>query len=232
MQAWTLFKQLLPVQPGAFSGFMQTPRGAVLCFSPERLLRTRGTTITSQPIKGTIRRGTSSIDDAQQAELLRATTKDRAENLMITDLTRNDLGRVCATGSVQVDQLFGLRCLPAVYHLESTVSGQLKAGVDTIDALTACFPAGSITGAPKRRAMQIIRELEPVSRSVYCGSLGYLDCNGNADFNVAIRTLVVDKIAVYGWGGGGIVADSDAQAELLEIDHKIGGLLLATRNAT
>ncbi len=231
VHAWTLFKQLLPVQPGAFAGFMRTPCGAVLCFSPERLLRLRGRAIVSQPIKGTIARGTSAVDDQQQADKLRASTKDRAENLMITDLTRNDLGRVCRTGSVQVDQLFGLRALPAVFHLESTISGELRADVNALDALAACFPAGSITGAPKRRAMQIIREIELVGRSVYCGSLGYLNYNGDCDFNVAIRTLVSDQSAVYCWGGGGIVADSDAQAELQEIQHKVGSLLQATRSA-
>ncbi len=231
VHAWTLFKQLLPVQPGAFAGFMQTPRGTVLCFSPERLIRTRGKAIVSQPIKGTIARGASGAADQQQANKLRASTKDRAENLMITDLTRNDLGRVCRTGSVQVDQLFGLRTLPAVYHLESTISGELRSEVDTLEALAACFPAGSITGAPKRRAMQIIRELEPVSRSVYCGSIGYLDHTGDCDFNVAIRTLVADQSAVYCWGGGGIVADSDAQAELQEIELKVGSLMRATRGA-
>lgn len=221
---WPLFRRLCRALPAAFSAYMELPEGAVLCCSPERLLRVLGREACSQPIKGTARRADKPEDDQSVMEELRNSPKDRAENVMITDLVRNDLGRVATPGSVRVEALFAVRTLPTVHHLESTVTARLRADVDALDALRACFPAGSITGAPKRRAMQIIAELEPDARSVYCGSIGYVDAGGNCDFNVAIRTLTVDGGMLRCWGGGGIVVDSKLPDELREIDDKVGAL--------
>jgi para-aminobenzoate synthetase component 1 len=163
-------------------------------------------------------------DAAAAAELL-AADKDRAENLMIVDLLRNDLGRSCRTGSVRVPELFALESYPNVHHLVSAVRGELAAGKDALDLLAGSFPGGSITGAPKIRAMQIIDELEPTRRSIYCGSLLYLDVRGRMDSSIAIRTLLFSKQRVYCWGGGGIVADSNWQAEYQESLDKVNILL-------
>jgi para-aminobenzoate synthetase component 1 len=229
--AWPLFARLVVALPAAFGAFFATPFGAVLCCSPERLLQVRARTAISQPIKGTSKRSSSPEEDQRLVEELKTSQKDLAENLMITDLARNDLGRVAVPGSVQVPELFAIRTLPTVHHLESTVRARLAAGKDAIDALQACFPAGSITGAPKRRAMEVIAELEPDGRSAYCGSIGYLDAGGNCDFNVAIRTLTIERSTLNCWGGGGIVADSTLEEELREIDHKVGALRAAATSA-
>jgi para-aminobenzoate synthetase component 1 len=229
--AWPLFARLGLALPAAFGAFIATPFGALLCCSPERLLQVRAGVAISQPIKGTSRRSASPEEDQGLVDELKTSLKDLAENLMITDLARNDLGRVAVPGSVQVPELFAIRTLPTVHHLESTVRAQLAAGKDAIDALQACFPAGSITGAPKRRAMEVIAELEPAGRSAYCGSIGYLDAGGNCDFNVAIRTLTVERGTLNCWGGGGIVADSTLEEELREIDHKVGALRAAATSA-
>ena len=222
--AWPLFARLDAALPAAFGAFLASPFGALLCCSPERLLQVRAGLAISQPIKGTSGRSTNPEEDQRLVHDLRNSSKDRAENVMITDLVRNDLGRVAVPGSVQVPELFAVRTLPTVHHLETTVRAQLAEGMDAIDALQACFPAGSITGAPKRRAMQVIAELEQAPRSAYCGSIGYIDAGGNCDFNVAIRTLTVEHGRLNCWGGGGIVADSTLEAELREIDHKVASL--------
>src|SRR5690606_6622356 len=159
------------------------------------------------------------------AEELRNSPKDRAENLMIVDLLRNDLGRVCAYGSVRVPELFSIESYPNVHHLVSSITGQLAPGHDALSLLTNAFPGGSITGAPKIRAMQIIEELEPVRRSLYCGSIGYIGCEGQMDLNIAIRSLVHQDDHLYCWGGGGIVADSDGEAEYQESLTKVRVLL-------
>jgi para-aminobenzoate synthetase component 1 len=179
----------------------------------------------TRPIKGTRPRGKNGVDDAALKEQLLSSPKDRAELLMITDLERNDLGRVCRTGSVRVRDLKTVETYPQVHHLVSTIEGELEDGRDLVDLLKATFPSGSVTGAPKVRAMQIIRELEPHAREVYCGAIGYVSLNGKAQFNVAIRTMVVKEGTAHFWSGGGIVADSDPENEYEETLIKARGLI-------
>ncbi|HBS76988.1 MAG TPA: aminodeoxychorismate synthase component I, partial [Pseudomonas sp.] len=193
--------------------------------SPERFLRVSDRTVETRPIKGTRPRNLDPESDLAQADALMASTKDRAENLMIVDLLRNDLGRSCEIGSVRVPELFCLETYPNVHHLVSSVTGRLDPNKDALDLLTGAFPGGSITGAPKIRAMEIIDELEPTRRSIYCGSLVYLDVRGEMDSSIAIRTLLFRKDGVYCWGGGGIVADSAWQAEYQETLDKVSVLL-------
>jgi para-aminobenzoate synthetase component 1 len=167
----------------------------------------------------------SLIEDQERAAALVSSAKDRAENLMIVDLLRNDLGKNCIPGSVKVPQLFAVESFANVHHLVSTVTGDLSDSSSPIDLLRDCFPGGSITGAPKRRAMEIIEQLEPVRRSVYCGSIGYVSANNKMDTNIAIRTMLASKAVMHCWGGGGIVADSEAESEFEESMDKIKLLL-------
>ncbi len=206
--------------------------GAVLCFSPERFLAAQDRQLLTQPIKGTAPRDSDPTRDRAFAEQLRNSEKNRAENLMIVDLLRNDLGRSCKPGSIRVEQLFELQSFATVHHLVSSVRGELRDDRHALDALKNCFPGGSITGAPKLRAMQIIDELEPNARSLFCGAIGYIDTNGNMDTNIAIRTLLAHpktahQQTIYAWAGGGIVADSNCEEELQETDNKIEVLLNA-----
>ncbi len=208
-----------------FSAYVGLPQGAVLSLSPERFLQVRDGQVLTQPIKGTRRRGaTASEDDALKQQLVES-EKDQAENLMIVDLLRNDLGSLCMTGSVKTEKLFELQSFNSVHHLVSTISGQLPAGLSPLDLLRNCFPGGSITGAPKIRAMQIIDELEPVTRSVYCGAIGYVGFDGQMDTNIAIRTLLCEREDMYCWGGGGIVADSVCKEEYAETWDKVALLI-------
>ena len=186
--------------------------------------------ITTKPIKGTRRRAEDPVRDAAEAAALLASAKDRAENLMIVDLLRNDLGRSCQVGSVRVPELFALESYPNVHHLVSAVTGELAADKDALDLIAGSFPGGSITGAPKIRAMQIIDELEPTRRALYCGSLLYIDVRGEMDSSIAIRSLLVKDGQVCCWGGGGIVADSDWQAEYQESITKVKVLLDTLQN--
>jgi para-aminobenzoate synthetase component 1 len=203
---------------------MNFPFGQVLSSSPECFLTLRSGQVETRPIKGTRPRRPDPAEDARQVAELSASPKDRAENLMIVDLLRNDLGRVCRPGSIRVPDLFRVEHYATVHHLVSTVTGELAAGRDALDLLAACFPGGSITGAPKRRAMEIIQELEPAARGLYCGSLGYLGVDGDMDLNIAIRTLTVaDRVAEF-WAGGGLVADSRADDEYRECGHKARAL--------
>ncbi len=205
--------------PSPFSGYLETEQGAVLSLSPERFIQVRQGTAQTQPIKGTLARGKDSASDARNAELLQSSAKDRAENLMIVDLLRNDLSKNCH--QVDVPALFALQSFANVHHLVSTVTARLNPGIDALQVLEDCFPGGSITGAPKIRAMEIIEELEPVRRSVYCGSLGYLSACGNMDTSIAIRTLVCDRGRIHCWGGGGIVSDSEIDKEYQESLAKV-----------
>ncbi len=204
---------------------------SIVSFSPERFLSVRGQRVATQPIKGTAPRAQDPTTDAANAQWLLNSTKDRAENLMIVDLLRNDIGKSCVPGSICVPQLFELQSFAAVHHLVSTVEGQLRAELHALDALRAAFPGGSITGAPKLRAMQIIEELEPHRRSVYCGSMFYAGYDGNLDSSIMIRTILCNDGQLYCWGGGGIVADSTAAAEYQEIEDKIGALLQVLRGS-
>lgn len=208
-----------------FAGYIDTPNGAVLSFSPERFLQVHEQKVLTQPIKGTRPRSDDPEQDRALAQALIDSPKDRAENLMIVDLLRNDLGTLCATGSVKVDKLFELHSFTNVHHLISSISARLEAPHTALDLLRNCFPGGSITGAPKKRAMEIIAELEPDSREVYCGSLFYAGFDGNADSNIMIRTLHCVRDTISCWGGGGIVADSDCAQEYQECFDKINNII-------
>ncbi|MEO1828807.1 MAG: aminodeoxychorismate synthase component I [Pseudomonas sp.] len=211
--------------PTPFAAYLETAQGALLSLSPERFIQVQDGRVETRPIKGTRPRGADQASDQALANELQACAKDRAENLMIVDLLRNDLGRSCKPGSIRVPELFSLESYANVHHLVSSITGQLRDDCDAIDLLMRAFPGGSITGAPKIRAMQIIEELEPVRRSLYCGSVGYLGCEGQMDFNIAIRSLVCHADRIHCWGGGGIVADSIMELEYQETLTKVGNLL-------
>lgn len=224
---WQAYLRLRQATPTPFSGYLAWEDKGVLSLSPERFLQAHQGRVEARPIKGTRPRGHTPDADRQLAEELQNSAKDRAENVMIVDLLRNDLGRVCQPGSVRVPQLCGLESYANVHHLVSIVSGTLASQRTPLDLLTAAFPGGSITGAPKVRAMQIIDELEPSQRSVYCGSLGYIDQRGHMDTSIAIRTAVAEAGKLHIWGGGGLVADSEEEAEYRETLAKIRHLLNA-----
>ncbi|MBN4053684.1 aminodeoxychorismate synthase component I, partial [Haliea sp. AH-315-K21] len=204
-----------------FAAYIEDQNQAVLSFSPERFLQVKNKVAITQPIKGTRARHYDKAKDEKALNDLINSKKDKAENLMIVDLVRNDFGKVCRTGSVRVDALYEPQSFANVHHLVSSVSGELAQSKDVFNLLNACFPGGSITGAPKLRAMEIIAEVETAPRSVYCGSIAWINTNGDMDSNIAIRTLVRDHDQIYCWGGGGIVADSDAQLEYQESLDKI-----------
>ncbi|GAA3901541.1 aminodeoxychorismate synthase component I [Halomonas cibimaris] len=225
--AWDAYCRLRRATPTPFSAFMAWGDKAVMSLSPERFIRVRNGQVETRPIKGTRPRGATPEDDRAQAQALLQSEKDRAENVMIVDLLRNDLGRVCRPGSVRVPALCGLESYPNVHHLVSVVQGELAAGASPLALLEAAFPGGSITGAPKIRAMQIIDALEPCQRSLYCGSLGYVDARGHMDTSIAIRTVLADGETLSVWGGGGLVADSDLHAEYTETLDKIRHLVAA-----
>ncbi|MFO0841942.1 MAG: aminodeoxychorismate synthase component I [Gemmataceae bacterium] len=224
-----LYRRLRERNPAPFAGYFDLGGVAVASASPERFVRARNGHVQTRPIKGTRPRGLTPEEDAARARELLSSAKDRAENVMIVDLLRNDLGRVCEFGSVRVEALCQLESYRTVHHLVSEVCGDLREGLGPIDLLRAAFPGGSVTGAPKVRAMQIIAELEPVVRGPYCGSLGYVGFDGSMDTSILIRTLTV----AGGWAqfpvGGGLVADSDPEAEYAETLHKAAGLLRALK---
>jgi para-aminobenzoate synthetase component I len=223
---WTAYRRLRAVAAAPYSAYIQLEdNGAVLSLSPERFIALLGNHVQTTPIKGTRARYSDARADALAAEELRHSEKDRAENLMIVDLLRNDLGRNCIPGSIHVERLFELQSFPTVHHLVSTISGELNEGVTACDLLRDSFPGGSITGAPKRRAMEIIAELEPQHRQVYCGSVLYISADGRMDSNIAIRTLLCQNEELLCWGGGGIVADSQWQSEYQETYDKVGKFL-------
>ena len=223
---WRLYTRLRERNPAPFSAFLDFEDIVIASASPERFLRLGSDGVAeARPIKGTRPRGATPDEDALRAEALLASEKDRSEHVMIVDLMRNDLSRVCAPGTVRVSELFTLERYATVHHLVSTVTGRLEAGRDAIDLLRATFPGGSITGAPKIRAMEIIAELEPVRRDVYCGTIGYLSLSGALDASIVIRTVLIKDGVAYCSAGGGIVADSDPEAEYAESWDKARGLL-------
>jgi para-aminobenzoate synthetase component 1 len=223
---WAAYQALRVACPTPFAGYLSLPdNGAVLSLSPERFVKVSQRQVETRPIKGTRPRGTNAADDKAYADELLASPKDRAENLMIVDLLRNDLGRTCRIGSVRVPELFSLESYPNVHHLVSAVTGELADNRDALDLIGGSFPGGSITGAPKIRSMQIIDELEPTRRALYCGSLLYLDVRGEMDSSIAIRSLLALDGQIACWGGGGIVADSDWEAEYQESMTKVRVLL-------
>lgn len=216
---------LRKISPAPYSAFLNLPQVQILCTSPELFLSVKQGVVETRPIKGT----RPCVPDAQQnAQLLRDlqnNPKDRAENLMIVDLLRNDLSKNCLPGSVKVPKLFEVESFATVHHLVSTVTGKLAAGKDALALLRDCFPGGSVTGAPKLRAMEIIKELEPHQRGVYCGSVGYIGFDGNMSCNIAIRSLIYADGVVHCWAGGGVVADSDAGGEYQETLDKAKAML-------
>ncbi|HGM5415961.1 aminodeoxychorismate synthase component 1 [Serratia liquefaciens] len=222
---WQAFQQLSASNRAPFSAFLRLPDNAVLSVSPERFLWLENQQIQTRPIKGTLPRLADAEQDAQQAQRLANSAKDRAENLMIVDLLRNDIGRVAEPGSVKVPELFVVEPFPAVHHLVSTITALLPERTPATELLRACFPGGSITGAPKVRAMEIIEELEPQRRNAYCGSIGYISACGTMDTNITIRTLFTESGRIYCSAGGGIVADSQEQAEYQETFDKVGRIL-------
>ncbi len=222
---WQAFLRLNAANCAPFSAFIRLEDNTVMSFSPERFLWLEDHQVETRPIKGTLPRLEDPQADIRQAQRLAASEKDRAENLMIVDLMRNDLGRVATPGSVRVPELFVVEPFPAVHHLVSTITAQLPPECHASQLLRACFPGGSITGAPKIRAMQIIEELEPHRRNAYCGSIAYISCCGTMDSNITIRTLLTERGNIYCWAGGGIVADSEEQAEYQETFDKIARIL-------
>ncbi len=217
------YERLRTRTPSTFGGYLDAGDHRLLSASPERFLRVRGREIETRPIKGTRPRGRTPAEDRTLADELVASEKDSAENVMIVDLERNDLGKVCEFGSVHVPILKGLKSFPNVHHLESVVRGTLREGVDIPDLLRATFPGGSITGAPKPRAMEIIERLEPHRRGVYTGAIGYVSWDRSLDWNIAIRTATVIGPTAHFAVGGGIVADSDPEAEYQETLDKLRG---------
>ncbi len=222
-----LYARLRQRNPAPFAGYFDLGEAVLLSASPERFLRLEAGEVETRPIKGTRPRGATPEEDRRQAEELLRSLKDRAENIMIIDLLRNDLGRVCQYGTVRVEAVCRLESYRYVHHLVSEVRGRLRPGLGAVDLLRAAFPGGSVTGAPKVRAMEIIAELEPTVRGPYCGSLGYLGFDGSMDTSILIRTFTL----AGGWlqfpVGGGIVADSTPEGEYVETLHKARGLLLA-----
>jgi para-aminobenzoate synthetase component 1 len=229
---YELYQRLRQINPAPFACYLGFDEVAVVSASPERFLRVRGDWVETRPIKGTRPRGKTPEEDEALAKKLLSSAKDRAENIMIVDLERNDLGRVCRFGTVKVTELAILEVFPTVFHLTSTVEGKLREGKNSIDLLKATFPGGSITGAPKVRAMEIIDELEPTRRSVYTGSIGYLSFNGDLDLNIVIRTFIVKGGKAYYQVGGAVVYDSDPEAEYQETLDKAKALVNATNMAT
>ena len=214
--AWPLYERLRETSPVSYGAYLDLGEGKVLSASPELFLRLDGGWVETRPIKGTRPRGrTPEVDRLLGAELL-SSEKDRAENLMIVDLLRNDLGKVCRVGSVQVPELFGIEGYSTVWQMVSTVSGELRSGLGAVELLRACFPGGSVTGCPKIRAMEIIEELESVRRGVYCGSIGYISFGGSMVTSIVIRTLVLQQGKIHLRVGGAIVSDSDPEAEYEE----------------
>lgn len=222
-----LYGRLRERNAAPFSGYFDLGDFAVVSASPERFLYVEGGNIETRPIKGTRPRGVTPAEDRARIEELRSSTKDRAENVMIVDLLRNDLGRVCEYGSVLVEAVCRVETFRHVHHLVSEVRGRLRQDLGPVDLLKAAFPGGSVTGAPKIRAMEIIAELEPTARGPYCGSLGYISFDGTMDTSILIRTFMVGRGWVQFPVGGGIVADSVPEKEYEETWHKAEGLLRA-----
>ena len=222
---WRAYQALALDNHAPFSGYLNFGDWQVLSTSPERFIECRDRKIKTQPIKGTRPRSSDPEQDKLLAAKLLASEKDQAENLMIVDLLRNDIGRSAAIGSVRVTNLFELQSFQSVHHLVSTIEAELDRRFDAIDLLVGCFPGGSITGAPKVRAMEVIEELEPHRRNVYCGAIGFVDYRDHLDTNIAIRSLVTKAGKIYCWAGGGLVADSEAQEEYQETFDKLGKII-------
>lgn len=223
---WTFYKKLRNINAAPFSAYLAYPEIQILSCSPERFLKVAAQQVETKPIKGTRKRVLDNLAlDQRLITELAQSEKDRAENLMIVDLLRNDLGKNCRVGSIKVPELFTVESYASVHHLVSTITGELAPGKTALDLLRDCFPGGSITGAPKYRAMELIETYEPHRRSIYCGSIGYISFDGSMDSNIAIRTLICAQNKLYCAAGGGIVADSEVDAEYEETLNKIAPIL-------
>jgi para-aminobenzoate synthetase component 1 len=226
--AWVAYQALREISPAPFMAYMNFSNESplqVLSASPERFLQVFNGHVETRPIKGTRPRSLDAEQDKRNAESLQNSLKDRAENLMIVDLLRNDISKACEIGTVRADHMFALESFANVHHLVSTVTGKLAVGMTAIDLLRACFPGGSITGAPKLRAMEIIEELEPNRRGLYCGAIGYIGFDGNMDTNIAIRTAIYSQGEIRFYAGGGVVADSELTKEYRETLDKASSML-------
>jgi anthranilate synthase component 1 len=224
---FTVYRALRHVNPSPYMFFVRMGGISVVGSSPEMLVRVEGSRVETHPIAGTRPRGRNDEEDMRLAEELKRNEKERAEHVMLVDLGRNDVGRVCQFGSVRVPQFMGLEKFSHVMHLTSVVEGRLSDDCDRLDALVSCFPAGTVSGAPKVRAMQIIRDLEPSGRGLYAGAVGYLDFAGNLDFCIAIRTILMSAGKAYVQAGAGIVIDSNPTAEFEETRDKAKALFRA-----
>lgn len=222
---WDIYNKISPKYSSPYSAYIKTPFIDIMSFSPERYLSYDNDIVETKPIKGTRPVSDNPIVNMKALKELSSSYKERAENLMIVDLLRNDLGKNCKFGSVKVTKLFDIETFANVHHLVSTIQGKISDNSNIFKLIKGGFPGGSITGAPKIRAMQIIHELEPDNRGIYCGSIGYISSNGNADLNIAIRTVAATKNKLFFWGGGGIVYDSDIDSEYKETFDKIKPLL-------
>lgn len=227
---WPAYLHLRALNPAPHAAYLNCPATTIACLSPERFLQVKQNKVITKPIKGTRPRSSDDGVDQQLRQELSANEKERAENLMIVDLLRNDLAKTCIPGSIKVPRLFELESFANVHHLVSTVNGELPANKHSLDLLHGCFPGGSITGAPKLRAMQIIASLEPQRRHVYCGAIGYIDFNGDMDLNISIRTLTAHNNLLYCAAGGGIVADSKPETEYQETFTKVDRLMQILSN--
>ena len=222
-----LYLRLRALNPAPFAAYLQFSETTFVCSSPERFIQVRDGIVTTRPIKGTRKRGHDAASDYQLKEELWNSEKDRAELLMIVDLERNDLAKIAQSGTVTVPELYTVETYPTVFHLVSTVTAQLRETVTPAEIIAATFPGGSITGAPKIRAMEVIDELEVHRRGIYTGSIGYIDCNRNLDFNIVIRTIVCHNKQAYFHVGGGIVWDSTVEFEYEETFQKAAALIAA-----
>ncbi|MGA1874926.1 MAG: anthranilate synthase component I family protein [bacterium] len=220
-KGYDLYRRIRQVNQVPYGGYLHFGRKEMLCFSMERFLRMEGRHVQTRPIKGTRPRGQGGEEDKLQSLELFRSEKDRAELLMVVDMERNDLGRVCEYNSIRVDRLFEVEQYATVFHLVSTISGLLRPDFDHLDCFLACFPGGSITGTPKIRAMEIISELEKTNRGVYCGAIGYFGFNEISDFNIPIRTILKQGPDLWFNAGGGVVIDSDPHLEYLETLYKV-----------
>ncbi|MBN2240466.1 MAG: aminodeoxychorismate synthase component I [Dehalococcoidales bacterium] len=224
---WELYLRLREINPAPFAAYLDFDEVTVVSASPERFIRGTGDMVETRPIKGTIRRGSTPEEDKANAKELLGSAKNHAENMMIVDLERNDLGRVCRFGTVKVTELAILETFPTVFHLTSTVVGQLREENGRLELLKATLPGGSITGAPKVRSMEIIDELEPTCRSIYTGNIGYLSFNGNMDLSIVIRTFLLKGNRAYFQAGGAVVYDSEPESEYQETIDKVRALMSA-----
>ncbi|HHQ45212.1 MAG TPA: aminodeoxychorismate synthase component I [Candidatus Altiarchaeales archaeon] len=223
--SWTIYKKLYQASPAPFSAYLNFGGVKIISSSPERFLKIRGGIVETRPIKGTRPRGKTRLEDEKLKKQLAESGKDRAEHLMIVDLERNDLGKVCEYGSVKVAELEAIESYADVHHMVSTIRGKIRRDKSIVDCIRACFPGGSITGAPKHRSMEVIDEIEPAKRGVYTGALGYIGFNETCDLNIVIRTMILKDGKIRFNVGGGVVYDSTPAGEYEETFDKARGIL-------